>query len=427
MEVRNSGQTQTQSGLPEDWSQGLQSLAKELVGSGALAPLQSSQQVDELLKMQASLAETSGKGGPGAPATAPAISGVSISFSAEDLAAALLVLQGKTQESQIRTAKEGLEASKNKTQAANEKALNKLVEANEKAKEAAAKQKAMGVLGWIGKIAGFIAAVAAVTVAAIATVATGGAAAPLLAFAVIGLVSASISLASAISQELGGPPLELSSLLNKAFTGMLEAFGMNSEDAAKYGRLIAGAVGMATLAVLVDPALAGDFYAGIALVAGADEMQAAIVATVFTVAATVAIAIASIVLTAGTGTGVAVANVATSASKVTDTAVKTMNTAAKITQAVAGMTQAATSISAGGIGIAKAHDERDIENLRADKKEIDAILMKMQQKMEEEREEIRKVIEQIMDGYNVVTQMFSSAAESRQQISANIGGRGAVV
>lgn len=425
MEVRNTGQMP--SGLPEDWSQGLQSLAKDLVGSGALAPLQSTQHVDELLQMQASLAETSGKGGPGAPSTAPSIAGVAISFSAEDLAAALLVLQGKTQEAQLRTAKEGLEASGNKTKAANEKALDKLVEANEKAKAAAAKQKAMGILGWVGKIAGLIAAVAAVAVAAVATVATGGAAAPLLAFAVIGLVSATITLASAISQEAGGPPLELSSLLNKAFTSMLESFGMSSEDAEKYGRLIAGAVGVATLAVLVDPSLAGDLFAGIALVAGADEMQAAIVATAFTVAATIAIAVASIVLTAGAGTGTAVANVANSATKVTDTAVKTMNTAAKITQAVGSMTQAATSISSGGIGIAKAYDDRAIENLRADKREIDALLIKLQQKMEEEREEIRKVIEQIMDGYNVVTQMFASAAESRQQISVNIGGRGSVV
>ena len=424
MEVRNSGQMPGT--LPEEWSQGLQQLAKNLAATGALGGLQSSEQVDELLALQQSL-ETSGKSATGGSSSAPAIGGVSISFSAEDLAAALLVLQGKTQESQLRTAKEGLETSRVKTEQSNEKALNKILEANEKAKEAASKSKAMGILGWIGKIAGFIAAIAAVAVAAVATVASGGAAAPLLAFAVIGLVGATISLASAVSQELGGPPLEISSLLNKAFTAMLEAFGMDKEDAEKFGRMIAGAVGVATLAVLVDPALAGDLFAGIALVAGADEMQAAIVATVFTVAATLAMAIATVVLTAGAGTGSAVANVASSASKISDGAIKMATAAGKITQAVGGLTQAATSITAGGIGIAKAHDERDIENLRADKKEIDALLMKLQMQMEEEREEIRKVMEQIMDGYNVVMNMFSDAAASRQQLTANIGGRGAVV
>lgn len=413
MEIRNTPNG-GQSRLPEDWQQGMREMARKLTESGALQSVQDGRKVDELLEIQKSLQDAGGAGrANGASSSAPAIGGVTMSFSAEDLAAALLVLQGKTQESQIKTAKEGLDTSRIQSEKANEKALNKIIEANEKAQEAAGKSKVMGILGWIGKIAGMVAAIAAVAVAAAATVATGGAAAPLLAFAVIGLVGATMSLASAISQEAGGPALELSSLLNKAMTGMLEAFGMDKEEAAKLGKMLAGAVGLVTGAVLIDPSLAGDFYAGIALLAGADEMQAAIVATVFTVAATVAIAAAQIVLTCGVGSAGAVASIATRIGQ--------------ITQAGAGIAQGVSTAVAGGYGISKAFDDRDIANLQADRKEIQALLIKLQQKMEEEREEIKKVVEQIMDGYSVVSQMFDSAASSRQQLTANLGARGSMI
>lgn len=412
MEIRSTN-TGAQHGLPEDWQEGMREMARQITESGALKSVQDGSKVDELLQIQKSLQNTNGPGRVGGAGNAPAIGGVTMSFSAEDLAAALLVLQGKTQESQLKTAKEGLETSRIQSDKANEKALNKILDANKKAEDAEAKAKKMGIFGWIAKIAGFIASIAAVAVAAAATVATGGAAAPLLAFAIVGMVGATMSLASAISQEAGGPPLELGSLLNKAFTEMLVSFGMDREKAEQVGKVMAGAVGLMTGAVLIDPSLAGDLFAGIALLAGADEMQAAIIATAFTVAATIAIAVAQIVLTAGVGTAGAVASVATRIGQ--------------ITQAAAGITQGVSTAVAGGYGVAKAFDDRDVANLQADRKEIQALLIKLQQKMEEEREEIRKVIEEIMEGYNVVSQMFESAASSRQQITANLGARGSMI
>src|SRR5690554_22374 len=291
-----------QHNLPENWQENMQEMARQFVQSGALQSVRGGgdNKVDELLRIQQSLNESGVQGA--AQGSAPKIGGVTMSFSAEDLAAALIVLRGKTQESQIKTAKEGLETSRIQTGKANERALDKILEANKKAEEAEAKSKAMGIFGWIGKIAGMIAAIAAVVVAAAATVATGGAAAPLLAFAVLGLVGATMSMASAISQECGGPPLGLGSLMTQAFTEMLVGFGMDREKAEQVGKVLAGAVAVMMPAMLVvDPSLAGGMAEGIALLAGADEMTAAIIATVTAVVTTIAIAVMQTVLTCGVG------------------------------------------------------------------------------------------------------------------------------
>ena len=159
-------------------------------------------------------------------AGAPAIDGVTIDLSAEDMAAALLVLQGKTQEAQLKTAKEGLEVNRVKQKNAHESAMKKLDDWVKKSRAAAAKQKALGIFGWIAKAVAFIASAIATVVAAVATVATAGAAAPLLAVATLALVASGMSLASGISQAAGGPPLELSSLMVKACTAILKGLGV---------------------------------------------------------------------------------------------------------------------------------------------------------------------------------------------------------
>src|SRR5690606_41547748 len=69
------------------------------------------------------------------------------------------------------------------------------------------------VFGWIGKVFAFVAAIATVVAAAVATVASGGTAAPLLALAVVGAISATLMLASAISQVCGGPETSSNSLI----------------------------------------------------------------------------------------------------------------------------------------------------------------------------------------------------------------------
>lgn len=379
------------------------------IGTGAT----SQKLLAELVQLTATLG---GQAGVTNSNGAPAIGGVTINFSPEDMAAALLVLQGKTQDAQLRTAREGLESSRAKMQDQNEKALAKINDWIKSCESAAAKDKASGAMAWVAKIAGFVGALMGTIVAGVAAVATGGAAAPLLALAIMGLVGATMGLASHISQEAGGPPLELSSLMTKAATAILTAVGVPEDKVDAAARTMAGALGLVSGAALIDPALLGELAGGITQLSASDTMANAVTTGVFTAVATIAISIVMVVATGGASAGDAVNGVA-----------KTVGTAAKIGQAVAGITAGATSVAKGGVQIAKAFDERDAATAQADKKLIDSVIAKLQQQMEEDREQIKKVIDEIMQGVSVVTQMINAAGDSRTQIAAHLNGKGPMI
>ena len=311
---------------------------------------------------------------------APQIDGVSLNFSPEDMAAALLVLQGKTQEAQLQTAKEGIKTNAQKQEAQNAKAMEKIKEWIKNSEDAAAKQKVNGVLGWFKKIFAVVASVFAVAAAAVATYATGGAAAPILALAMLSLASSTVSLASEISKACGGPDFDF-------------------------------------VAEWMDPAtMVGKGVGELAKLFGADEQQAAIVSAVFAVATTIAITAASVVLSGG----------ATAASEIGKIAKLALDIG-RAGQAIAGVATGLTQAAQGGVGIATAVNVRDASLAQADKKKIDALITMLQQQMEENREEIKKVMDEMMEGMNIVSQMINSAGQSRAQITSNLTGRGATI
>jgi hypothetical protein len=387
-------------------------------GAGGATTIDSAKILEEMTKLAAAMQAQNPNGVSGItnPSGAPEIGGVHIDFSPEDMAAALLVLQGKTQEAQLSTAREGLTTSKKKLEEKNAQAMTKINEWIKKCEDAAAKEKAGGILGWITKIAGFVAAAFAVVAAAAATIATGGAAAPLLALAVIGLVGASLSLASQISQAAGGPALEVSTWMAKACTEIMKAVGVPADKAEAAGKMMSGMIGMMAGGILIDPAFAGQLFGGFAELVGADATQAAIVAGTFTAVATIAVSAVMIIATGGAGAGAAIDGIA-----------KTVMTAAKIGQAVAGVAGGATAVAAGGLNISKGIDERDASMAQADKKKIDAIIAKLQKQMEEDRDEIKKVMDEMMEGMNIVTQMIAGAAQSRSQITSSLSGKGQTI
>lgn len=339
-------------------------------------------------------------------AGAPSIDGVSINFSAEDMAAALQVLQGKTQEAQIRTAKEGIEVSKVKQQNAHETAMKKLDEWIKKCKDAAAKQKALGIFGWVAKALAFVAcAIAAVA----ATVLTGGAAAPLLAVAIVGMVASGISLASGISQAAGGPPLEISTLLTKACAALLKGLGVPEDKVEAASKIMAGALALVLCpaAIALDPALVGNMAGGIAMLATDDATKIAIVTAVFSLVASIGVGIAMAVMTGGASAA--------------DTVSKTLQTVSKAVQAGMGAVQGVNTAVMGGLNIGIAIDEHGAAMAQVDKKKIDALVLMLQKQMEEDRDQLKKVLDEIQQGVSIVSQMINEAGQSRAQISANLG------
>lgn len=382
----------------------------EQIAAGALSNVQSAKLASNLVALAKTLNTQNPQGTPGVTNSngAPELDGVTIQFSPEDLAAALQVLQGKTQDAQLKTAKEGIEGNRIKQQAAHAEALKKIQEAIKAAEEASAKAKASGILGWIGKIAAFVAAVVGVVVAGALTAISGGAAAPLLAVATIGLVAATMTLASAISQAAGGPALEPSAWMPKLISSALQAMGVDKEKADAAGKMMSGVIGIATGLAVVDPALAGNTLEGFVKLVGGSDQAAAITAAVTTAIFGIGVSIALAVASGGT-------NIAGSTAQT----IKTVS--AIVTggiQVAAGGAQAA----AGGVNIAKAVDENRMNLAMADKKTFDAAIMQIAKNMEDEREELKKIIQQIQDGMQVVTQMISAGAQNRDQISKNIGG-----
>jgi hypothetical protein len=174
----------------------------------------------------------------------------------------------------------------------------------------------------------------------------------------------------------------------------------------------------------MDPGtLIGKGMAEMAKAFGASESQAAIVATTFAIATTLAILIASVALTGGSNVSSSIEKLSAATQKM----VKLALDVSRVAQSVAGAAGGVTDMAQGGINIAVAQDRRDASYIQADKKGIDAMIAKLQQQMEADREDIKKVMDEIMEGMNIVSQMISSAHENRSQISARMTGKGMTI
>ena len=349
---------------------------------------------------------------------APSIGGVSLAFSAEDMAAALLALQGKTQDQQMKNATQGILIDQQKMADNNTKQLAKIDEWITKCAEAAEKEKAATASNWFSTIFGFVAAVVSLVVAAVATVATGGAAAPLLAMAVIGVVTTSISLVNQVraTQEPPQDPIDsFSTAVGKLMSNMLVEFGMDKDKADKLGSTLSGLVGVMTGAVLIDPAFAGQLMGGIAEAFGADETQIAIVKASFTLLAGLATAVVMMVACGKIPAG----EVVNGMTKILD-----------ITSKVGGLLTAGLAIGAGGAAISsgiatieQGHLQKDADSKLVDKKKLDAMLIEMQAAAEQAKDDLKKLLDEIQSGMATVSAMISAGGASRTQIATNMGGQ----
>jgi len=358
---------------------------------------------------------------------APEIDGVVIAFTAEDLGDALRLLGNKTKEQQLKAAKESLETSKLKMSESHKKAITKIEEYAKKCAEAKHQAKVKSIFGWIGRALAFVGAAIAVGISAVATVASGGAATPALVLSCVALAAATISLASAVSQECGGPALEPSSLMTKAISAALKLFGVPPEKAESIGKVASGVLGIVMTsgaALLIDPAFASNVVAGGMELGGVDPDTISTVTMIVGIATTVTVGLATAIMTFGAG----------SASAVSNAVGQSLSTTAQAVQKGAAVAQGVTTVATGvsgtvsaGAGIAEAKTQHDADMALVDKKKIDTIIVALMKAMEEDSEEIKKILKEIEESMQAVSDIISGSAQSLSDIAANIkGGRAAV-
>ena len=358
---------------------------------------------------------------------APEIDGVRISFSAEDLGDALRLLGNKTQEQQLKAAKESLETSKLKMGESHRKAIEKIEEYAKKCAEAKHQSIFKKVFGWIGRALAFIGAAIAVGISAVGTVASGGAATPALILSCVALAAATISLASAVSQECGGPALEPSALITKAISAALKLFGVPAEKAESIGKVVSGVLGIVMTsgaALLIDPAFASNVVAGSMELGGVDPNTIATVSMIVGIATTLTIGIATAVMTFGAGTASAVSNVV---GKSISTTANAVQKGAAIAQATTTVATGAAGVGSGAAGIAEAKSQHEADTAMVDKKKIDVMTMALMKAMEEDQEQIKKILKEIEESMQAISDIIAGSAQSLSDIASNIkGGRATI-
>lgn len=296
-------------------------------------------------------------------------------MSFEDMAAGLTVLMLKSSELFMDAQGQMLLKDNKNIADIRDRMLEKIKKAADDFAKAQAKRKCGGIFGWLKKAVQFVAAVIFTVVAVSLAVVSGGAAAPvaLAALAVLSLATSAMMIANDAVKEHGG----------KGF-----------DDVLKW----------------MDPASAlGNGIGELAKKFGADAQAVAITTACITAAATIALVCAT-------------ARVSADAFKKVEDVSKTVQTAATIGQAAAGIAGGAAGAVEGGLNIAIAFDERNAALSEADRKFLETVIARMQQRMQEGREDLKKLVEALMDGMTIASQMFNEAHESVNQISRNLGG-----
>ena len=360
--------------------------------------------------------------GPGsAPATAalqglpvPALDAPLMDCAPEDMITFIGAIIAKTQEGQMRTAREGIDVSQRKSEERHTAAMAKIKDWIQKTKDADSNSGPGGVFGWMKRIGGPAAAFIGLAVAIAATVATGGAGAPLLlGVLALGIVGSSMALASQIAMEAGyDQPLDVSYWLAKGYTAMLtEGFDVEGEDAVNGGKMLSGAI---PILALIDPKILGNLAGGAAGFAGADETQTAIVEGTFAVVATVA------TMVVGMGAASKLGKAADAVDKLSkfEKGAQGIATYGRVVQSSAAVSNGTASVGSGTIDAMKAGDQRDATLAQADKQAIQATIQRIQRLMEEEREALKKVMDEMANVTSVITAVLADSARTRSQIAS---------
>lgn len=266
-------------------------------------------------------------------------------------------LQAKLGELQIKVSQEGIQTQKDNIEEAHKKEMERLKENLEKLQKANKSGLFAKVFGWIGTVVGIIGA-------AIATVATGGAAAPALALAIVGVVMMAL-------QESG------------AMEKIVDFLADNPKML------------MAILGPVIGGVLCGLIEGG---VIPEDQVKMAIQITV-----SVAMLIASIASMVCSGGAAA-----------SDVVFKVVGMVGQIVGSLA-------SVGSGAAGIAESAYTYQADTAIADAKELQAWLARLQQMLSEETDFLQEVIEKLNAGVVDASEVLAGIAQSNQSVISNMG------
>lgn len=336
-------------------------------------------------------------------------------FSAEDLADQLRYLGAKNQEAQLLGVEANILRNKDAMERNHAAAIAKMDEYRAKCEEAENASKTQKILGWVTKGLAVAGSAIALIGALAATGLSAGLASPAVIFSAIALTASVISLASAISQECGGPALELSSLLTKGFGAVLTKLGVPEDKAESIGKILAGAAAITLTAgtvLFLDPAFLSNIVAGGMELGGVDERTMAIVTTVVTAATALTYGIAAAAISFGAGG--------------TGQVVNAISKLAALGQAATTVASGGTQIASSSMGIVATTAQHGADTAIADKKIIDAATVALMKVIEENAEEMKKLLKEIEDAMQSISDIIVGTAQSQSVIAANLKGRAAV-
>lgn len=335
-------------------------------------------------------------------------------LSAADLADWLSVMNNESAENQIGPLQQQLKTKNTQQMQALERSNALILKNIDLAKQADARRKAGGILGWIKKAATF--AAAAVAVAVISFVAAP--VAPLvIAVAVGALLNASLSMASDISQACGGPALpdSMAAALSAGLTALLVQAGVDKDMATGLGMVISGSLALVAClatgnpaALMADPAFAGQLVGGAAMLGGSGEAMTQTVAGWTTVAASVLTAVTLIALTGP----MALTDRASMVLKAT----KTFSAA---TEVGTGAYQAKIDIDIGRLRAQQI-------DLQADNAQIAALISRLQSQWEAVKDELNRVIAALNDNNAVIADILNGDQEQKSRMLAQFNSKAAV-
>lgn len=310
------------------------------------------------------------------------------SLDASQMTMIMSLLNKELGELGIQFTKEGLQLDKEKLAQTSADRMKALQESVEKLVEAANKSKVGKIFGWIG-------AVAAVIGAAVATVLTGGAAAPALAIALIGLTMM-------ILTETG----QMDKIMDKladAFIAVYDKIGM------KGLAFMFGPIGLIAGAIL-DATVGKDW--GQSMKGNKEAVKIAL-----QVAITVALVAASFA-TGNPSTG--------SLTRIG----KMLSDAAKFQQYVNNAATAAQVIAAvgeGASGISSAVTSKEAAGKQADAKEFMAWMKQLQSQIEQLTEELEEILQKLQNmAFAQPKEILDSIANTMNEVATSHMASGAV-